>query len=514
MSNFFSENTNFKYYFEEYQGGNKANNTGYTNETKDLSELYKPYDGISLKTIEIGYSVNNIDLNEIFQRNPRYIFTDTILTQNNLDDFEWPVTLINNSDTYLKIIFDENLTFDSLNYFFIIGSNNIIIEGNYKKIIINTNQYNGLVKNGDLSIFAYSNIILNNIRIYNNTINYIQNNNGWITQEYFGRGLNFLNNYCFINNCEIDENSSSNNINNGLVCGSFTTNTICNYCSSEGHITGGGIFGTYALNCIANNCFSTGNIGNDQSTLLFGSGGIFASLSISCKSNNCYSLGNIYYNSGYGSGGIGGEQSDIQVNNSYSKGIIGNNSSTFNSTIYGCGGIFGWFIDNSSIAINCYTNGIIETYSDGIGYNANYSNSYITNGLWSDTTANANLLETPTSTEPYGNIWTNYNLSNNMPFNLTSNLNKYYTSSQNDIYNLIIGFQETINYNNELSIFENNIYLLKINSNKTIESSSTINGYVSFIFTSENSDYGYNNMSVYDNNNNLLASNLIIRINN
>lgn len=508
MSNFFSDCIDLDEYFEKWDGITApAIKTGYSKDGKDLNELYQPYDGISDKVPILEYSVNDVDLSDIFLRNPNFnginiICYSKTLYQEDLDNYFWPVKLISTSSLLtITITFGENLTFNTDQEYFIICSDNIIIEGNYKDITINNvSGYPGLFQNGNNNENGYTNIKINNLNMISQSST-LSNNNGWILQEYFGKGQNIPEELCFINNCTTDINCSSSSIWEGLVSGRYSNGIICNYCSSFGAISGGGIFGRFTTYCIANNCYSEGQIGND--IVNFGSGGIYAS---NCNSTNraynCYSTGNIYYSNGYGSGGICGEQNDVVLYNSYSLGTIGSNTGN-NSTP--CGGIFG---NNShGMAINCYSAGIIQNNSVGIGNNINIINCYIANGNWSDIEANSKLIETPIEINQFGNIWTNYNLSSNSPYYLTSNLNKYYTQNINSIY-FIQKESTTLIYNDINNISLNNNYKLKI-GDIYYESIARINGYVEFTFIPDNNQYF--NLSIYDNSNNLITENVIIR---
>ena len=230
----------------------------------------------------------------------------------------WPVTIQNNNSasSTLTVIFATNLYFTSTygiaNGYFILGSNNITIEGNNKEVNINgISSYPGLFQNGTNSTTpSFTDITIEYLGVTSSGNSSLISSfpyGGWVCQEYFGSYAtsgNITVNYCYSNGTI---GTSCGGIFGGGA-GFSSSGTISVYnCYSIGSIgqSGGGIFGEatgiYSSPTIsAYNCYSTGAIGTYGGGI-FGSGtGIFSSGTISA--NNCYSLGSI----GLEAGGIFG----------------------------------------------------------------------------------------------------------------------------------------------------------------------------------------------------------------
>jgi hypothetical protein len=173
----------------------------------------------------------------------------------------WPTTITNNTGSNKTVYITNDLTLTATNQYFSIGSNNIIIDGQNKKVIINITwdyEYPGLIQNGTDSTNGKNNIIIKNLGLETMNGSTLANYAGWIGQQYMNKNAS---------DCQV-------------------TN-----CYSTGNINGqrsGGIFGQYSYNSTATNCYSSGNISG------FEAGGIFGEDSNNCTAINCYSTGDIY----------------------------------------------------------------------------------------------------------------------------------------------------------------------------------------------------------------------------
>jgi len=334
----------------------------------------------------IQYSFDNINFN--------------IVTNEN-----FPLTLNYTGINQGLIYLTTNIVFLNNTNYFIIGTNNVTIDGSYNGttqtiIIDNVTNYPGLFKNTNKSNITIKNIIMDS------STSSLEHQAGWFCQLSYGdTGTN-----------NILENLVSNgNITNegGGIIGSYACARgvlTISKCFSTGNITsGGGILsngaGRLSLtedglgNITLNNCYSTGNIGND-------SGGI-------CGKNNsgritinkCYSIGNmvglrsagiansvdyngiININYCYTTGQIQGTKSggiavcpssnkeflnyQINIRNCFT---LGNISGEESGGISGTG--FGALTNNSCSIKNCYSIGNITGLNSGgiVGANFGYTN--------------------------------------------------------------------------------------------------------------------------------------------
>jgi hypothetical protein len=352
-----------------------------------------------------------------------YIFMTTIhtnitLTQQNLETFSWPITI----DTSGVVIrFDSHLIFEDNDHYFIIGSNNVNIDGCGNTVDISgVSEYPGLVRNGTSETNGYSNTTIQNLGIISVGSTTLNGSNGWIGQSYYGANAsgNIIQN-CYstgdIANGQGGIVGSSAVQNNFEYTGLKTVygNLLVNKCYSTGRIgdgTGdggeGGIFGQFCSFCSTIECFSTGNIIGSRAGGIFG--WHFANYNGSVASSlNCYSTGDII---GIGAGGIFGQSQSggtYYATNCYSRGIISGEKA---------GGIFGQHGDYSNlVGHNCYSSGVIsgENASGILGYLFNTNevvqpiNCYIANGIWSSINASAALLDVGTT---WNNTKTPYTL--------------------------------------------------------------------------------------------------------
>ena len=337
----------------------------------------------------------------------------------------WPITVTKNSTNPVILQFLTDLSLNSTNQYFIMGSDSITVDGFNYIVNINVDSYPGFIQNGSYyydgdgniaaSNDAHSNITVQNITIDShsssllaiakNTITTGTNSdkygNGWLCQAYFG-GNGSSNS---VANCSsngntatvywLDSNSTihndnTNNTLGGCILGDFCSADVTN-CYSTGTIglQAGGIFGSHSSNSSATNCYSTGAIGDSA-------GGIFGYTSSSSTATNCYSTGAIRDNAG---------------------GIFGENSS-------------------SSTATNCYSTGAIRDNAGGIfglGFGSTTTNCYYTNGSsnWSDTAANASLN--------VSGVWTS--IGTNVPYLLSAFTTTLYDSAGT---NLLSNYSYTI----------------------------------------------------------------------
>jgi len=284
----------------------------------------------------------------------------------------------NSGSLIIKIISDIQI--NNKEYYFVLNTDNITIDGQNYTFYINILGYRGLIKY-DLSSTPSnngSNLIIQNIHVDGTTSSLYTDNTefsgGWIGQNQFLYGT--------FNNCSskgpivyrgggIVGSYVANNINN--VSGNVTLNN----CYSSGDIDegAGGICGYHSGDSggtvTVNNCYSSGKIGygtgSGSGTLgnQRNAGGIFGSYCLAYSNgniyaNNCYSTGEIC---GSYAGGIFG--ANTNVNNGPDNDLITvqNCFSTGNISGQNAGGIFGGInystSGGSNNAISCYTTGII-----------------------------------------------------------------------------------------------------------------------------------------------------------
>ena len=380
----------------------------------------------------------------------------------------WPVTL-NNSGSFapgvraggtpLIITFTDDLSYNLATQYFVLGTDDIIIDGSNHIVTIDvsSNDYPGLFQNGTADTSGNSYITIRNLGVVSSYS--VAQNGGWIGQQYFGNDAS--ENY--VENCYstgtigvyaggiLGESSSGSATNcysigeisgyaAGGIFGSSSSGSATN-CYSTGEIilAGGGIFGYSSQAGSATNCYSTGPIRSNGggifgfssagsaincysigTTIGINAGGIFGPSS-SGSATNCYSIGDI----GVNAGGIFGLGSQGSATNCYSTGDIGNFA----------GGIFGQ--NSQGSATNCYSTGDIGGQAGGIFGQSSFvtsaTNCYCTGGTnigvadpsycyaidgsanWLDSAADASL----NVSEP--NAWTDIDTnSENVPYRLTS----------------------------------------------------------------------------------------------
>ena len=218
-----------------------------------------------------------------------------------------------------------------------------------------------------------------------------------------------------ITNCSA--NNTISGLNAGGICGAYSTGIVTiTSCSANASISGlnaGGICGAYVGGSMTiTKCYNTGSISS------VGSGGIaggqfgFNSNSL-CSIINSYNVNIVFGNN---SGGICGLEVGYNNNASYTPQILIQNSYSIGDIYSGCGGILGGsagnvYTNTPTVNItNCYTSytTITDANSQYVSVNLqtavrNSILSAITNVysqtilLWSDSTAQVNLIGAPTS---------------------------------------------------------------------------------------------------------------------
>ncbi len=308
----------------------------------------------------------------------------------------YPITLENsNTSTQTCIVsFESNLTVISANHYFIIGSENIRIEGNNK--IITTSNLNGdftvygLFQNGSFSGgIAQSNIEIKDMKYYNSINLQLQSNHGYFLQQGFGYsstgGITGLKISNLINHGNINNNGCG-----GIGPISHGSVEIKN-CITYGQIYGqneifgscGGLFADYSFvagdEVWIENCLNYGNI-NSQNC-----GGIFGptSFRINKKTtiSKCINFGEI---NGISCGGIFAPfcVRHISTTTLYDDNIIFDCSDCINYGVinnYRCSGIFGvenfkydtvginTRVANKFKVTNCYNHGEFKNFGDCCG---------------------------------------------------------------------------------------------------------------------------------------------------
>ena len=378
--------------------------------------------------------------------------TNLIITQSLIDSYTFPVTIINDNTTIptagtfippIKITFYENLNLTGDQYF-IIGSEYLEFDGLGNTITFTSNT-SGLFQNGTNSTNGFSNINIKNMKIdANNNVN-LNNKQGWLCQDYYGRGISY--GIILIENC-----CSLKNI-TGTYCGGITGEYLGSYS------TGGKI--------IIQNCFSIGDIIGEYS------GGIvsgYTGLSMNGGEiiiQYCYSVGNIE-NSNIG-GILGNWVADnmndgtITISNCYYNGSINNDI----NNIISIGGIassnFGVNMKGGLITIqNCYIIGEFSNYDYsgsisgndfGVGMTGGniivkdniiyYTGSNINKGLFGRISEDTYLKIENNKTQTNNN-WNDLNAINTIYYNniwgKTNNLDRWLliNNIENDYDNLTI----------------------------------------------------------------------------
>jgi hypothetical protein len=234
----------------------------------------------------------------------------------------------------------------------------------------------------------------------------------------------------------------------GGVIGPFSgdDSSILNITNSNnyGAISGNFSSGVVGVNCVATitKCTNSGDISS------YKGGGIIGkwfgvNTNKTCVITNSYNIGNI---SGTNAGGICGAEVGYSNSSSYRATINITNCYSTGTIASSCGGLLGGN-DSGSYSTtpivtitNCYSSGVIAAGGDGliapslqIKDNITKTNNYIGNGAWSDSEANATLLNYPTDIYTQGTIWTKL-AGTNVPYVLSDfNSNIYANPSASSV---------------------------------------------------------------------------------
>jgi hypothetical protein len=320
----------------------------------------------------------------------------TIISQSVINALTSPMTLTQNTGFSQDLVIPNNV-------YFIVGSNNITIDGNDYSVTINgVTGYNGLIKNE-----GFSNVTVKNIHIEAENGSSLTDGGGWIGQAYFG--ANASNN--MFENCS---NTAAVSTGSGGITGQYSGSNGGNVtvikCSNSGTIDrdGGGIFG---MRCGSSNgyitatdCCNSGKIEGPDA------GGIIGN---SCGWSNghvmierCYNTGPI---NGAKCGGIATnvvtQMTSFEIKNCYNSGTIQNSTSA---------GILGYVRADAVVNINlncCYSvapnpdYGIVGEVSTQ--YNSQLLNQVgcATTTSWEDSPAKSTLLGAPTTIPGTGTYW-------------------------------------------------------------------------------------------------------------
>ena len=381
----------------------------------------------------------------------------TILTQSLINSYTFPIYIL--ADSVITISEPLDIS-GNVNKYFVIGGNNVSINGNSKIVTINgIINYLGLIQNGTSSKDGYTNISIKDLGVVTSNGSTLGIYGGWIGQEYFGR--NISSGTISVTNCYstgVISNSGGGIFGYGAgqySSGGTITATNC-YTIGTINISAGGIFGFNTGQSSSGgtiksiNCYSTGNI-NSFAGGIFGQFTGQSSSGGSVTSSNCYSTGSI----GTSAGGIFGQGTG---QSSTGGTITATNCYTIGTINTSAGGIFGQSTGSlakgttSITAQNCYTIGAIITPGNGI-FGSNKSTSYGTStfcifvggstsdlalsyttqlaNIWIDNNATLTIKRNDTTPSK----WIDYSPSTNVPWLLSSfNDQIYITDPKTLIY--------------------------------------------------------------------------------
>jgi len=378
----------------------------------------------------------------------------------------YPIS-INNSNTsagVLKIEFVNDITFNDIGslgiykYFICsseylqFGSTTLKIDGTRPIITIDTDNYDGLIQNGNESIPGFNHIYVYNLKIEASGRT-PQIGAGWFGRKGFGNTA--LNN--FIINCSSTGNLQNGSVGSGGIVGSYAgmgngspaSSSLYLYgCSSSGNIgeNCGGIVGSYSGynqgSVITEQCWSTGIISNNAGGIFgtYAGGSSDSNPGGRAEANKCYSTGPINDYAGGIFGLLAGTYGIAETQKSYSQGDINSNG----------GGIFGGSAASDggiTTATNCYSLGTITTSGNGIyGTNkqsgASDTNCYAANGSWNTSSANISLQGTPNPV--VGTTWVSTGVNSPYELNLME-YTPYTISIISNTPSLVQTYTETIN---------------------------------------------------------------------
>jgi hypothetical protein len=244
--------------------------------------------------------------------------------------------------------------------YFVVGSNNVTIEGSKCSTIIVSyagvtpnppTPYPGLVQNGSSNVRAYDCLTVKHIKINNDVANAVSLDDraGWVCQQYFGRNAKDV----VVKECT--NNGPIANYGSGGIVGDNAT-CMVSECVNNGVISGdeaAGIVGHESDGTRVYKCKNT------ATALVQGvrAGGIIGGESVGCSAKRCRNEAAV---SGDGAGGIfgNGKGSYSRVNQNNATECKNSGAVTGNEA----GGIFGRQHDTSS-AFKCYNTGALTAPS-------------------------------------------------------------------------------------------------------------------------------------------------------
>jgi hypothetical protein len=367
---------------------------------------------------------------------------------------DWPLQITNsNSSSVLRVVATQNLTitgsYGGTLGFFVAGSTKITFDGSGNTITLDTiTDYPGFIQNGISGLSGFANIIVQNFTTAISGGSTLASSAGWLCQSNFGYGASGNQIISCTNTGPIGGTYAGGIA--GIAVGAGGGSVSFTRCANTGTISGnsaGGIVGGSAKSTTITNCFSIGIISGN------GAGGIAGNWfgynsNGTCRISNCYSTGAI---NGTNAGGIvgagvgftdNGTNISLYIVYCYSLGAI---SSTAGGI---CGGIDGSYVGTGNVYIqNSYSWGVLTTPGSGIVATSlpttpitiNQYGTYVANGAWSDTAANAGLVNysflgnnywtkiANNTTTPY--VLSSFNAQLYSPNSATTSASNYTTSA-------------------------------------------------------------------------------------
>ena len=341
-------------------------------------------------------------------------FTYVIITQAKVNVAgNWPMTINGGTLAIPKIVsFASNLTLNSANNCFYVGSQYVTIDGMGYTVTFSAASYPGLVQNGTNSAAGYSNVTVRNIVIAAGSTS-LAAGSGWIGQQYFGAGLNssttcsnVIITRC-INNSPLSISGTAGIT--GQYGGAKWGNLTISNCINNGNCSANDSFGITSSApggnngyCLITNCINNGSLGVLGGVNTSGFAGNAAAVQDSgftsggqCVIENCINNGNVAAgNAGFFGNAPGylnnGAATIVScwIKNCYSVGSCAGGGIYFN--IAGT-------ITTRMLIDNCFlTRGANFT---GSRPNVVVTNSLSTSNTWTDSSANTILTGTN------GTVW-------------------------------------------------------------------------------------------------------------
>jgi hypothetical protein len=169
-------------------------------------------------------------------------------TITDFDTYYWPLTI--SGDVWgnpTTVTLGANQTIIDASYYFVVGSNNVNIDGgNYTITIGNVSAYPGLVQNGTSSTNGFNNLSISNINVsLSGNTALSASTTGWIGQRYIQKNAKNVN----ITNCTVTPTTKGNIAYNTI----FGSNTLQNFDDYYWPVTlSGGTYNTPAVICLSN----------------------------------------------------------------------------------------------------------------------------------------------------------------------------------------------------------------------------------------------------------------------